>query len=100
VPTVESVTEIYQLTVAQQQKLALDSAGLGSELMDMFKGDSLNTGALGNVVRQLHIHHVVRYKSDQAWPGPVWGAGKAIAYSEDALTERVKRLQQELAILQ
>ena len=98
VPKVEMATELYHLTPAQQQQLALDSARLGSELMELFSGDSLNTGALGNVVRQLHIHHVVRYKTDQAWPGPVWGAGTAIRYSEQKLADRVKKLQQQLTI--
>jgi len=55
IPKVESVTELYQLTLDYQQRLALDSSNLGSELMTIFKGDSFNTGALGNVVRQLHI---------------------------------------------
>ena len=99
IPRVESITELYQLTLAQQQTLALDSAKLGSELMEIFQGESLNTGALGNVVRQLHIHHIVRYESDQAWPGPVWGAGSVTAYSEQELSERVHLLRQELTIL-
>jgi len=99
IPKVESVTELYQLTLAYQQQLALDSSNLGGELMGIFQGDSLNTGALGNVVRQLHIHHVVRYESDQAWPGPVWGAGSAIAYSAEELAERVQQLQQKLTLL-
>ena len=100
IPKVESVTEVYQLTLDYQQQLALDSSNLGSELMSIFKGDSLNTGALGNLVKQLHIHHVVRYESDQAWPGPVWGAGSSIAYSAEELAERVQQLQQQLTLLQ
>ncbi|OJZ18258.1 MAG: diadenosine tetraphosphate hydrolase, partial [Thiobacillus sp. 65-29] len=39
--------------------------------------DKLNVGALGNVVRQLHVHVVARRKDDPAWPGPVWGHGPA-----------------------
>lgn len=99
IPKVESVTELYQLTLDYQQRLALDSSNLGSELMTIFKGDSFNTGALGNVVRQLHIHHVVRYESDQAWPGPVWGAVSATPYSAKELVERVQLLRQELTLL-
>jgi diadenosine tetraphosphate (Ap4A) HIT family hydrolase len=44
----------------------------------------LNVGALGNVVRQLHVHVVARSKGDPAWPGPVWGSGAAIAYRAEA----------------
>ena len=35
----------------------------------------INIGALGNVVRQFHLHVVARTIGDPAWPGPVWGHG-------------------------
>ena len=41
--------------------------------MQVFAGEKLNVAALGNVTPQLHIHHVVRYAVDPAWPGPIWG---------------------------
>jgi hypothetical protein len=31
--------------------------------------DKLNIGALGNIVRQLHVHLVARREGDAAWPG-------------------------------
>jgi diadenosine tetraphosphate (Ap4A) HIT family hydrolase len=40
----------------------------------------INTGALGNVVRQLHIHVVARSEGDTGWPGPVWGLGPREPY--------------------
>lgn len=43
--------------------------------------DKLNVGALGNVVRQLHVHVVARREDDAAWPGPVWGAGLRQPYA-------------------
>ena len=42
-------------------------------MMALFSGEKLNIGALGNMVSQLHVHHIVRYSSDVAWPAPVWG---------------------------
>ena len=62
--------------------------------MKLFAGDKLNIAALGNVVPQLHIHHVVRYESDSAWPAPIWGFQPARPYSEkqiEQLIEKVKR---------
>ncbi len=50
--------------------------------------EKLNVGALGNVVPQLHLHVVGRRADDDAWPGPVWGAGVARPYA-DADLERV-----------
>lgn len=98
IPKVASITEVYQLDPDLQQKLAADTSLLGRELIELFKGDSLNTGALGNVVRQLHLHHVVRFERDDAWPGPVWGFGRPLAYSPDELRERVDLLQRSLTI--
>ena len=98
IPKVPSITEVYQLEASVQQRLAIDSSVLGSEMMDLYKGDSLNTGALGNVVSQLHLHHVVRYKKDAAWPGPVWGCGKPKPYNLGELEERLRSLRQSLSI--
>jgi diadenosine tetraphosphate (Ap4A) HIT family hydrolase len=50
--------------------------------MKRFNGDKLNIGALGNMVPQLHIHHIVRHEDDSAWPHAVWGRGTAKAYSD------------------
>lgn len=58
--------------------------------------DKLNLGALGNIVRQLHVHLVARCEGDAAWPGPVWGHGQAQAYAEAALHERLAALRAAL----
>jgi diadenosine tetraphosphate (Ap4A) HIT family hydrolase len=42
--------------------------------------DKVNIGALGNIVRQLHVHVLARVEGDAAWPGPVWGHGAAVPY--------------------
>ncbi|HET7300502.1 MAG TPA: HIT domain-containing protein [Oleiagrimonas sp.] len=55
--------------------------------------DKLNVGALGNIVRQLHVHVVARRETDVAWPGPVWGAGKPQAYAPQQLTDIRDRLR-------
>ncbi|MEM1284352.1 MAG: HIT family protein [Pseudomonadota bacterium] len=39
--------------------------------------DKLNVASLGNQVRQLHVHIIARFETDAAWPGPIWGVGKA-----------------------
>lgn len=57
--------------------------------------DKLNIGALGNVVRQLHVHVVARRESDPAWPGPVWGHGAAHHYTPEARDKLVKALLRE-----
>jgi diadenosine tetraphosphate (Ap4A) HIT family hydrolase len=40
---------------------------------------------------------VGRRRGDDAWPGPVWGAGSARPYAPDALAARISALRQALA---
>ena len=60
--------------------------------------DKLNIGALGNLVPQLHIHHIVRRVDDPAWPGPVWGHSPAEPYPERELGDRLLRLREALGL--
>ncbi len=92
VPDRDDVSEIYQLADADQALLLQESSALSACLMQVFNGDKLNVAALGNIVPQLHVHHIVRYKNDSAWPAPVWGKFPARPYTEEqlaALTQQV-----------
>lgn len=73
VPDRQAVTEIYQLDEADQQQLMRESSIMAKLLVEDFSADKVNIAALGNVVPQLHVHHVARYQDDPAWPAPVWG---------------------------
>ena len=53
--------------------------------------DKVNVAALGNVVAQLHVHVVGRFRSDPAWPGPVWGHGERRPYPPHARAQLVER---------
>jgi diadenosine tetraphosphate (Ap4A) HIT family hydrolase len=85
VPRVADIAEIYQLDWQQQQQLLNESSLLSELLMQVFKGDKMNVAALGNVVEQLHLHHVVRFKDDVSWPKPVWGQQALTPYTDEAL---------------
>jgi diadenosine tetraphosphate (Ap4A) HIT family hydrolase len=85
VPQVNDITESYQLSEQQQIQLCAESALVARELMVRFKGESMNVAALGNVVSQLHVHHVVRFETDTCWPGPIWGVGQSIPYAQNDL---------------
>ncbi len=89
VPQRSDITEIFQLSTADQIQLNKESIYLSQKLADAFSADKMNTAALGNVVSQLHVHHVVRYKNDQTWPAPIWGVGETVKY-EQAELDRVK----------
>lgn len=97
VPRRVGLTEIYQLPAAERGQLLEESCRLGELLMAVFGGDKLNVAALGNMVPQLHVHHIVRRIGDAAWPGPVWGAVPMRAYGEDALNEMLGKLLPQLS---
>ncbi|MGD2075097.1 MAG: HIT domain-containing protein [Gammaproteobacteria bacterium] len=89
VPRRPDATEVFQLTEADQQQLWRESAALARHLMHSFHADKINIGVLGNLVPQLHVHHIARFTTDPAWPGPVWGHSEPVPYAKHGITERV-----------
>lgn len=87
VPRRPGIREIYQLSVADQQQLLAESSALGQGMMEAFEGHKLNVAALGNMVPQLHLHHIVRREGDTGWPGPVWGVQAPQPYTDDELAQ-------------
>lgn len=93
VPDREDVTEIHHLNEADRQQLLHESCSLSAALEAAFHPDKLNVAAIGNLVPQLHIHHVVRYRTDLAWPAPVWGREPPRPYSDAQLTAVIATLK-------
>lgn len=85
VPDREDIREIHQLSDEDQIQLIKESSFLSVVIEKEFQADKINIAALGNMVPQLHVHHVVRYKDDMAWPSPVWGKHPAREYTEELL---------------
>lgn len=92
VPDREKAVEIFDLSDDDQKQLNTESNELLAFLKKEFKADKMNVAALGNVVSQLHIHHIVRYTNDIAWPKPVWGAFPAKKYSDNELNSLKTKL--------
>ena len=75
VPRIHGASEWLELE-AREQGLLLEELNAAADALRRWGPcDKLNIGALGNIVRQLHVHLVARREGDLAWPGPVWGAG-------------------------
>ena len=96
VPRVAGITEIIDLDAAQRLQLSEEIDTSCRALRMLFKPDKLNVAALGNMVPQLHVHVIARYRSDIAWPRPVWGAGNARSYAPEELIERINALRKAL----
>lgn len=88
VPRRAGIRELHELGDDDQAQLLLESNRLARALVALFAPDKLNIAALGNVVPQLHLHHIARRHDDDAWPAPVWGRHPALAYENGAQAER------------
>jgi diadenosine tetraphosphate (Ap4A) HIT family hydrolase len=82
VPRRAGLVEIADLTPSERTLLWHEVDRADAALRAVAPCDKLNLGALGNIVRQLHVHVVARCEGDAAWPGPVWGSGPAVPYGE------------------
>jgi len=91
VPRRVDIREAFELSVDELQQLQRESLTLSQLLNDAFKADKMNIAALGNMVPQLHLHHIVRYTTDAAWPKPIWEMAKAQAYNDASLKQRIDK---------
>ncbi len=98
VPQRNNLEEIFDLGHKDQLILASETSLVSKSLKALTRAKKINTGALGNIVRQLHIHVIARYPIDDNWPGPVWGFGQSRPYSDAHSSDFVSQLQSELDV--
>jgi diadenosine tetraphosphate (Ap4A) HIT family hydrolase len=97
VPRVAGVRDIIDLADADIARLNAESVLVQRTLRALFMPDKLNVATIGNLVPQLHVHHVARFASDSEWPAPVWGRGKAQPFAQGRRAERLAALRGHLA---
>ena len=88
--------ELHQLTTEQQKLLFQEINRISLFIKADHSIDKLNTAAIGNIVRQMHIHIMGRKTSDHWWPGTVWGTTQRRAYNQTELNEIKRKLSLEL----
>jgi len=93
VPQRPDVREIHQLGPQDRLQLMTESCAFAVALERAYEPDKLNIAALGNVVPQLHLHHIARFRDDPAWPAPVWGVVPPRPYAEPERRARLERLR-------
>jgi len=84
VPRRAGLVELTDLSADERATLMEEIAAASAALSKRARADKINVGALGNIVRQLHIHVIARAVADEAWPQPVWGPGERRRYGPGA----------------
>jgi diadenosine tetraphosphate (Ap4A) HIT family hydrolase len=97
VPRRAGLVEIADLPGDEQALLWQEVNRAAAALRAVAPCDKLNLGALGNIVRQLHVHVIARVEGDAAWPGPVWGHGARVVYDDDRADTLMAALRHSLA---
>jgi diadenosine tetraphosphate (Ap4A) HIT family hydrolase len=83
VPQRPQVGEIFELAAADRSLLIDEVTAVSQAVAEVFAADKLNIAALGNLVPQLHVHVIGRFRADPAWPAPIWGRSEPQAYRQD-----------------
>ena len=99
VPRRNEMRETIDLSQVDQLQLFGEMQSVLKAMRIAFEPDKLNLGAIGNLVPQLHIHVIARFKNDAAWPNPVWGFGHAVPYSAADLRSSMVAISTRLTFL-
>lgn len=97
VPRRPDLVEILDLDAADRALLFDEITRVADALRAETEADKLNVAALGNVVSQLHVHVIARFRSDPAWPNPVWGRPAIRPLTPERLDDLAARLLRRLA---
>ncbi|RKE78265.1 HIT family protein [Rhizobium sp. AG855] len=92
VPQRANVSEVFDLTPLDQAMLTFEQVTVGAALKKATGADKINIAAIGNIVRQLHVHVVARVENDTNWPSPIWGFGQSVPYEEEAIAAMKNRI--------
>lgn len=92
VPERKNLRDLDDLSPDDRALAMIEIDRVSKMMKDLLHPYKMNVAALGNVVEQLHIHVIARFKEDLAWPKPVWGVLPPKDYENaerDALTARL-----------
>ena len=96
VPRRPNLVEVIDLDDAAQAQLMTEVTRVARALRDVTSCHKLNIAALGNMVPQLHVHVIARFRHDAAWPNPVWNVVPRRAYRREELETFITRLRAKL----
>jgi diadenosine tetraphosphate (Ap4A) HIT family hydrolase len=97
VPERNGMSEIFDLSPSDQALLSAEINRVAAAFKQATGATKINVGALGNIVRQLHVHVIARFEGDPNWPGPIWGFGQATPYEQPQKQNLIKKLVEALS---
>ena len=92
IPNRKNITDITELNLKDLIRLMKEIVFCSKLMMKIFKTSKLNVEKIGNIVPQLHIHVIARFKKDSTWPLSVW-VTKGTPYSKKQLLSTVQKLK-------
>ena len=92
IPNRKKITDMSELKSIDQILLMKEIVYCSKLMKKIFKTKKLNVEKIGNIVPQLHIHIIARYKKDSSWPLSVWIV-KGKPYSAKALKEVINKIK-------
>jgi len=92
IPKRNKITDMSDLNSKDQVLLIKEIVFVSKIMRKLFKTSKLNVEKVGNIVPQLHIHIIARYKKDSSWPLSVWVV-KSKCYSTKVLKEVVNKIR-------
>lgn len=96
IPQRPGIEETHDLTPLDQAMLTFETNLVAQGLKTATGCAKINSAALGNIVRQLHVHVVARNEGDAGWPGPVWGHGPREPYRRSDLHRFIETVRAAL----
>ena len=92
IPKRKNITDISELNSKDQLLLMNEIVYCSRMMKKVFKTSKLNVEKIGNVVPQLHIHIIARYKKDSSWPLSVWVVKRKV-YTKNKLEKILQDLR-------
>lgn len=95
VPRVPEINELFQLDKTEKVNYQSETNYLLEQMSKLYKAHKMNIASLGNLVPQLHTHIIARYRTDDAWPNPVWSYPEITPYEShhsELEIDKIKKL--------
>ncbi len=97
VPRRPGIVELTDLAPADYGLLTVEILRATRLVQRVAGPDKINVATIGNLVPQMHVHVVGRWRDDAAWPAPIWCAGPGPAHEAADLASLVRRYREAAA---